>query len=235
MSPTHRQLDVESCYPPQECATPARASRVTRASVVDMLQSYLGADVQLYASQVNEDDASVTLRSSLVTLMPVTVIPSRRQLLLFVLVFVCLTSPVTQLHRKVSAGAHGHGGHAVPIHQDGDENVLTLWIALDDVDETNGGLRVLRGGHKYGRLPFQPVKTHAELSDAEYFSRYNVFRADVSKLLPSHAPLVSTRATQRYRKCFTARVHVLQERRDVLLPAKGRRSSHASSTSTALL
>mmetsp|Transcript_20535 Transcript_20535/g.68814 ORF Transcript_20535/g.68814 Transcript_20535/m.68814 type:complete len:230 (-) Transcript_20535:561-1250(-) len=152
MSPTHRQLDVESCYPPQECATPARASRVTRASVVDMLQSYLGADVQLYASQ---------------------------------------------LHRKVSAGAHGHGGHAVPIHQDGDENVLTLWIALDDVDETNGGLRVLRGGHKYGRLPFQPVKTHAELSDAEYFSRYNVFRADVSKLLPSHAPLVSTRATQR--------------------------------------
>ncbi|EKX46126.1 hypothetical protein GUITHDRAFT_138593 [Guillardia theta CCMP2712] len=96
-------------------------------AVVDMLQSYLGADVQLYASQ---------------------------------------------LHRKVSAGAHGHGGHAVPIHQDGDENVLTLWIALDDVDETNGGLRVLRGGHKYGRLPFQPVKTHAELSDAEYFSRY---------------------------------------------------------------
>ena len=123
MSPARTQLDVESCYPPQECATPAHASRVTRASVVDMLQSFLGADFQLYASQVHVDCASLTPRSSLITLMSVTLIPSRRQLLLFVLVFACLTSPVSQLHRKVSAGAHGHGGHAVPIHQDGDENV----------------------------------------------------------------------------------------------------------------
>ena len=48
----------------------------------------------------------------------------------------------SQLHRKSPATAHGGGGHAVPVHQDGDAHVRTIWITLDDVDQENGALEV---------------------------------------------------------------------------------------------
>jgi hypothetical protein len=67
---------------------------------------------------------------------------------------------------------------AVPWHQDGDARVRTLWIALDHVSPTSGGLRVLRGGHQRGRLPYAPVRSEAELASAAYFARNNVFRVD---------------------------------------------------------
>eukprot|EP00960_Hanusia_phi_P033814 750652-Hanusia_phi.AAC.1 len=63
-------------------------------AVVEMLQSYLGKEVQLYASQVR-------------AYSPLLCFPATPRL----------------LHRKVCAGANGSGGHAVPMHQDGDENV----------------------------------------------------------------------------------------------------------------
>ena len=55
---------------------------------------------------------------------------------------------------------------AVPWHQDGGANVRTLWISLDTVTAESGGLRVLRGGHRLGRLPYAPVATAAELAQA---------------------------------------------------------------------
>ena len=43
------------------------------------------------------------------------------------------------------------GGREVPWHQDG-QIIRTLWICLDDVDETNGGLVVKPGWHTRGNL-----------------------------------------------------------------------------------
>lgn len=49
--------------------------------------------------------------------------------------------------------------HATPPHQDNyyfcmqPPNVLTMWLALDHIDEENGCLRYVRGSHKLGRRP----------------------------------------------------------------------------------
>ena len=67
---------------------------------------------------------------------------------------------------------------AVPWHQDGGANVRTVWIALDPVSPSSGGLRVLRGGHKMGRMPYAPVKSVDDLEAAAYFAQNNVFRVD---------------------------------------------------------
>ena len=72
---------------------------------------------------------------------------------------------------------------AVPWHQDGDSKVVTLWIPLDDVDETNGGLRVLRGAHVLGRLPWRKVQSAQELRRAEALARHNVFEVDLRALI----------------------------------------------------
>eukprot|EP00750_Incisomonas_marina_P002653 INCI12537.1.p1 GENE.INCI12537.1~~INCI12537.1.p1 ORF type:complete len:282 (+),score=37.47 INCI12537.1:34-879(+) len=67
---------------------------------------------------------------------------------------------------------------AVPWHQDGGANVRTLWIALDPVSPHTGGLKMLRRGHKLGRLPYAPVTSVEELAQASYFAENNVFRVD---------------------------------------------------------
>jgi phytanoyl-CoA hydroxylase len=59
-------------------------------------------------------------------------------------------------------------------HQDGHPweerlgitEAVTLWIALDDVDETNGALRVIRGTHT---RPAQPLVTPERPQDGGYF------------------------------------------------------------------
>jgi phytanoyl-CoA hydroxylase len=52
-------------------------------------------------------------------------------------------------------------GKLTPPHQDGfyamlePNEALTIWIALDPVDEANGCLRYVRGSHRYGMRPHQ--------------------------------------------------------------------------------
>ena len=55
-------------------------------------------------------------------------------------------------------------GSAKPYHQDNAyflcrpaDDVLTAWIALDDVDEGNGCLRYIDGSHRQGILPHEPL------------------------------------------------------------------------------
>jgi phytanoyl-CoA hydroxylase len=55
-------------------------------------------------------------------------------------------------------------GSAKPYHQDNayflchpDDDVITAWIALDDVDEENGCLRYINGSHRGGIVPHIPV------------------------------------------------------------------------------
>lgn len=63
-----------------------------------------------------------------------------------------------------------HGGHPVGWHQDGLDSVqgrfevlsgsegpLSLWIPLDDVDATSGGLCIIPRLHKMGKLPTAPM------------------------------------------------------------------------------
>jgi phytanoyl-CoA hydroxylase len=55
--------------------------------------------------------------------------------------------------------------HATPPHQDNfyfclkPPQVLTMWLALDDVDEENGCLRYIAGSHKLGLRPHNRTKT----------------------------------------------------------------------------
>ena len=55
-------------------------------------------------------------------------------------------------------------GSAKPYHQDNAyfllhpaDHVITAWIALDDVDESNGCLRYIDGSHKGEILPHEPI------------------------------------------------------------------------------
>lgn len=53
--------------------------------------------------------------------------------------------------------------HATPPHQDNfyfqlkPPQVLTMWLALDRIDEKNGCLRYVRGSHRKGRRPHAPT------------------------------------------------------------------------------
>ena len=55
-------------------------------------------------------------------------------------------------------------GSAKPFHQDNayfqcvpSDEVITSWVALDDVDESNGCLRYIDGSHRGGILPHEPL------------------------------------------------------------------------------
>ena len=55
-------------------------------------------------------------------------------------------------------------GSAKPYHQDNAyflcepaDDVITAWIAMDDVDEENGCLRYIDGSHKLGLVPHEPI------------------------------------------------------------------------------
>jgi phytanoyl-CoA hydroxylase len=57
------------------------------------------------------------------------------------------------------------GGHATPPHQDNryfqltPPHVVTMWLALDVVDEDNGALRYVRGSHLRGRRRHAATET----------------------------------------------------------------------------
>lgn len=68
-------------------------------------------------------------------------------------------------------------GKPVVIHQDNylwcleKGNAFTLWIALDDVDKENGGLRYYSGSHKLGLLEHEPsykIGTSQTIKKSEY-------------------------------------------------------------------
>ena len=91
----------------------------------------------------------------------------------------------SQLHRKRhfcegSCGVPGLNSE-VPWHQDGGANVRTLWISLDHVSPEAGGLKMLRHGHRLGRLRYAPVTTELQLQQATYFAQNNVFRVSHEK------------------------------------------------------
>lgn len=69
----------------------------------------------------------------------------------------------------------------MPFHQDGNERGRTIWICLDRVDSGNGGLVVLPGWHKKGRMPLKPVTREEDIDDAEYFAGHNVFAVDIAQ------------------------------------------------------
>jgi phytanoyl-CoA hydroxylase len=68
-------------------------------------------------------------------------------------------------------------GKAVVIHQDNylwcleKGDALTIWIALDDIDEVNGGLKYYNGSHKCGLLEHEPsykIGTSQTIKKEEY-------------------------------------------------------------------
>ena len=56
-------------------------------------------------------------------------------------------------------------GKPTPVHQDGyyfniePTEAITMWLALDEVNEENGCLRYVRGAHKYGVRPHRRTDT----------------------------------------------------------------------------
>ena len=135
----------------------------TAPFVVSVVSSFLGPRPLLYCSQISDKSA---IGSRL-----------RRK----------RETEGSKASRKRKRSWSGEGGdepfqQAVPWHQDGDSKVLTLWLPLDDVDEHNGGLRVLRGAHVLGRLPWRPVGSSQELKRAEALARHNVFEVDLASV-----------------------------------------------------
>jgi hypothetical protein len=70
-----------------------------------------------------------------------------------------------------------------PWHQDAgfwplsESRALTLWLAFDDVDDSNAALTFVEGSHRLGRLPWQPTgSTHhlltQEIPDVDLLGRF---------------------------------------------------------------
>jgi ectoine hydroxylase-related dioxygenase (phytanoyl-CoA dioxygenase family) len=68
---------------------------------------------------------------------------------------------------------------ATPWHQDlpywpmNESNVLSCWIALDDIDERNGCMQFIPGSHRWGYLPLSFAGSYAELL-ARYSASYSL-------------------------------------------------------------
>jgi phytanoyl-CoA hydroxylase len=82
--------------------------------------------------------------------------------------------------------------HVTPPHQDNyyfnlvPANVLTIWVALDPIDEENGCLRFVRGSHKDG---VRPHSRSSILGFSQHIADYDDLKADevVVKLNPGDA------------------------------------------------
>lgn len=71
-----------------------------------------------------------------------------------------------------------NSGCFVPWHQDG-ERCRTVWIPLDDIDETVGGLHMLPGAYKLGRLKLRKVKTKQDIDRFVFFDGYCLYESDL--------------------------------------------------------
>lgn len=83
-------------------------------------------------------------------------------------------------------------GKKVVVHQDNylwcleNDNALTVWIALDEIDETNGGLRYYSKSHKLGLLDHEPsykLGTSQTIKQKE-FHKFNKCEKVINKLSP---------------------------------------------------
>lgn len=92
------------------------------------------------------------------------------------------------------------GGHATPFHQDGGADCRTLWICLDDCDARSGGLRVLPGRHKLGRLPLQLVDADDEegYESTLFHARRHVYGVDLARSCGLHSRKAAERAAHAY-------------------------------------
>lgn len=81
-------------------------------------------------------------------------------------------------------------GSAKPYHQDNayfccspEDEVITAWIALDDVDEENGCLRYISGSQKMGLVPHTslPGEEHNKVPSEEYIDYSKEVLAPVKK------------------------------------------------------
>ena len=56
---------------------------------------------------------------------------------------------------------------------------MSAGVPLDDVDASNGALRMMPGLHTRGRLDFQRVVTRADVEQFEFFHDYRLYATDV--------------------------------------------------------
>ena len=107
--------------------------------------------------------------------------------------------------------------HATPPHQDNfyfclaPPQVLTMWLALDPVDEENGCLRYIPGSHLRGVRPHRRTKTLgfsqgiADYSDADRTGEVAIF-AQGGDVLIHHGNMIhranANRSSTRHRRSF---------------------------------
>ena len=108
--------------------------------------------------------------------------------------------------------------HPTPPHQDGFYfmiapcNAVTMWLALDEVDEQNGCVRYVRGSHRTGLLPHtqtatlgfsQGIKDYGDLQTIDQETPTRVFPGD---LLIHHAMTIhradANRSADRQRRAL---------------------------------
>src|SRR5690606_1911480 len=76
-----------------------------------------------------------------------------------------LLGPDVRLYWEQAVAKDPGTGTELPWHQDNGytplipEGYLTCWLALDDADEANGGLRLMPGSHTQGTLPHHDDET----------------------------------------------------------------------------
>ena len=108
-----------------------------------------------------------------------------------------LNDPSPVLYSSQIAVRHPGSPESTPWHQDGPgANVCTFWIALDRIDEHNGGLQVIPGGHHHGRLSLKKLsiekQNEEELSQAIKMASHNVYEIQPNQLTPATAFAANT-------------------------------------------
>lgn len=107
--------------------------------------------------------------------------------------------------------------HPTPPHQDNfyfclsPPQVLTMWLALDEVDEENGCLRYIGGSHRRGIRPHRRTQTLgfsqgiSDFGDADR-ARETAMRASPGDLLVHHGNTIhraeANRSAHRHRRSF---------------------------------
>ncbi len=119
--------------------------------------------------------------------------------------------------------------HPTPPHQDNyyfcltPPHVLTMWLALDDVDEENGCLRYVRGSHLRGVRPHGRTATLGFSQGIADFGEEDVANETVviaqpGDLLIHHGNTIHraecNRSTVRHRRSFAMVFQGIQARRD---------------------
>ncbi|QDU56888.1 phytanoyl-CoA dioxygenase family protein [Aeoliella mucimassa] len=109
------------------------------------------------------------------------------------------------------------GGHATPPHQDNyyfqldPPQVLTMWLALDDIDQENGGLRYVPGSHRKGRRPHHTTEVVGFSQGIADYSPDDSSKEELvimrpGDLLVHHGETIhradSNRSTSRQRRAF---------------------------------